>query len=50
MSSLYQIIGTSDQRPNIKLEEIADDIFNIAVSCKESGCEVIVSAMLTRGD
>ena len=46
MSSLYQIIGTSDQRPNVKLEEIANDIFNVAVSCKESGCEVIVSAIL----
>ena len=48
MSSLYQIIGTSDQRPNVKLEEIANDIFNVSVSCKESGCEVIVSAILLR--
>ena len=48
MSSLYQIIGTSDQRPNVKLEEIANDIFNVAVSSKESGCEVIVSAILLR--
>ena len=50
MSSLYQIIGTSDQRPNVKLEEIANDIFNVAVSCKECGCEVIVSAILLRWD
>ena len=43
-------MGTSDLRLNAEPEKIANDIVNTAALGKESGCEVIVSAILPRED
>ena len=40
--------GTNDLRSNADPEEITNGIVDVAVSCKENGSEVIVSAILPR--
>ena len=42
--------GTNDLRSNADPEEITNGIVDVAVSCKENGSEVIVSAILPRLD
>ena len=42
--------GTNDLRSNDNPEEIANSIVGVAVSCKENGLEVVVSAILPRRD
>ena len=40
--------GTNDLRSNADPEEIANSIVDVAVSCKENGLEVVVSAIWPR--
>ena len=40
--------GTNDLRSNADPEEIANNIVDVAVSCKENSSEVIVSTILPR--
>ena len=38
-------IGTYDLRSDDESDKIENDIINIATSCKQSGCDVIISAL-----
>ena len=43
-------MGTNDLRSEDEPDKIANDIVDAAVACKQTGCEVIISALLPRGD
>ena len=43
-------MGTNDLRSEDEPDKIANDIVDVAVACKRTGCEIIISALLPRGD
>ena len=43
-------MGTNDLRSEDEPDKIANYIVDVAVACKQTGCEVIISALLPRGD
>ena len=43
-------MGTNDLRSEDEPDKIANDTVDIAVGCKQTGCEVLISEFLPRGD
>ena len=43
-------MGTNDLRSEDEPDKIANDIVDVAVACKQTGCEIIISALFPRGD
>ena len=43
-------MGTNNLSSEGEPDKIANNIVDVAVACKQTGCEVIISALLPRGD
>ena len=48
--SIILHMGTNDLRSEDEPDKIANDIVDVAVACKQTGCEIIISALFPRGD